>query len=1386
MQYEDKILEAVDMIVQNAVSKASYDRTIQGKVLKCEDSTIGKYKVQYQDSTFYAYSNNFSTIYTEGMEIYILIPANDMSRDKTILGSVEKLGSNYISEVTKEESFEINGNNCINFNGAFNLCSYQTTNKILYSKEDNINFLRLNLKDIENYIKDTSSLIISAKVKTNLPIEQQYSGNYGLLYELIFEDNASGELITKNYILDINQFEGNPYKISIFKKQYGIFNIDSKNFKYINKISLFCYGFPNQEDGKSEDIFIKDLGLFCGNPLSQEDLTSCSLSFVTPQGTYFDNNDLDSATRTLQAQVKVKGKAIDVNSQKLPYYWFVEDNSVDSSSPKYCSYGGNGWRCLNNYNTIEKNGNTSIEWVPADYTYTIKKSDNEAKEVKYKCVVIYNSSLSLLREITITNYSSNYNISIVSDGGNQFYYDIGHPTLTCLVNGREELDSSYSYQWAEIDNNNNFSTLNETLALNEQYHSLYQEYEELKKAIAAEIKFEEANKEKIAEYLTDLKSYEKIIRVERNKIINLQINKITNFSTYKCSVYKNGIYIGTSSIIIKNSLDKKEGYQLIINNGTQIFKYDESGVAPTSSSLANPQVILPLTFSIYDDLGNLIEEENLKGSKIKWTVPAEDTLLEISDIYSPLEENSYKIIENESSLNYSIRNNYDIKKSNNNIKLEVIYKDMILTADTNFTFTKEGNPGTNGTAFVCKIMPNTQDKDFGYPMVLNNTLNFTPKQEKKWFIIEFWHNGTKIYSGNESGITLENKNINIKWSILKNKYTTSISDSTSIEVTANGDFSYLGYKEDTPANIIKAEIIYDDLQYFATLPLVTAIATEGYSVSLERNSGFDFVTYSADGRKPQYNNSKPFELKVMKNINGTNENISELTKENSINYDWNIRGSIYDPVKREWVGDPHLEENNRNKTNLKRNQSYFKPSDEYDGECINNALECYLIDNSGIEVAKIHIPIHLLLNRYSNAALNDWDGNSVNLDKDGLGVILAPQMGAGQKEEDNSFTGLLMGSVKEAGKNKKEIGLFGYNFGERTIFLNAKDGSAIFGKQGPGQIILDPKAKKAMLYSSGYWKEYNEEGKPLNYNDSNINNSGMLIDLTTPAIRWGNGNFAIDADGHMIVKGGGSFAGFNIDDDSIFTNSKDSSENVRLSSSDFSRIINGSQRDNLRLALGNKFAVSADGRLYASAGDIGGWTINGTELLSNNGNTHISSSGSLRGPNWEINSNGDATFNNVVLTQSGYNRTVDIIDFNNFKVNSKGVMTATNGKFKGSIDAGSTISGSAIEGGSIDIGSKKYYLRMGQGTKNPEVSGLTIGTQGLVVGSAANFNGNCTLNSGIILNKMSGSDITLYTGDFEGQYKGQTTKTIGFNAVDGNIYYLKFYKGILVSLDTGE
>ena len=142
-----------------------------------------------------------------------------------------------------------------------------------------------------------------------------------------------------------------------------------------------------------------------------------------------------------------------------------------------------------------------------------------------------------------------------------------------------------------------------------------------------------ASKNQLDNYLTVINKYDKIMRVEKNKIHHLQVNEITNFITYKCSVYHNGVYIGTSSIVINNDLDKQDVYTLVINNGTQTFKYNEAGVSPTSDSLDNPQVILPLSFTIYDNLGNALEDDVIQQCDFKWIIPMEDTMLKVSDIY---------------------------------------------------------------------------------------------------------------------------------------------------------------------------------------------------------------------------------------------------------------------------------------------------------------------------------------------------------------------------------------------------------------------------------------------------------------------------------------------------------------------------------------------------------------------------------------------------------------------------------------------------------------------------------------------------------------------------------------------------------------------------------
>jgi len=90
-------LDAIELLANSKVEKANYNTTIQAQIISCEDASIGKYRCRYQDAIIYAYSNNIDTTYTNGSYVNILVPGNDMSKDKTILGSTTRSGVSYIS-----------------------------------------------------------------------------------------------------------------------------------------------------------------------------------------------------------------------------------------------------------------------------------------------------------------------------------------------------------------------------------------------------------------------------------------------------------------------------------------------------------------------------------------------------------------------------------------------------------------------------------------------------------------------------------------------------------------------------------------------------------------------------------------------------------------------------------------------------------------------------------------------------------------------------------------------------------------------------------------------------------------------------------------------------------------------------------------------------------------------------------------------------------------------------------------------------------------------------------------------------------------------------------------------------------------------------------------
>lgn len=115
-------------------------------------------------------------------------------------------------------------------------------------------------------------------------------------------------------------------------------------------------------------------------------------------------------------------------------------------------------------------------------------------------------------------------------------------------------------------------------------------------------------------------------------------------------------------------------------------------------------------------------------------------------------------------------------------------------------------------------------------------------------------------------------------------------------------------------------------------------------------------------------------------------------------------------------------------------------------------------------------PIRIYQDAYSAVGLNSWDG-SLTIDEEN-GKIMSAMIGAGKKDDQNRFEGILMGDVTLAGVNEGSLsenasdeerelakyyngtGLYGYNQGVKSFGLNI-NGRAFFGKPGNGQILID-------------------------------------------------------------------------------------------------------------------------------------------------------------------------------------------------------------------------------------------------------------------------------------------------------------------------------------------
>lgn len=123
-------------------------------------------------------------------------------------------------------------------------------------------------------------------------------------------------------------------------------------------------------------------------------------------------------------------------------------------------------------------------------------------------------------------------------------------------------------------------------------------------------------------------------------------------------------------------------------------------------------------------------------------------------------------------------------------------------------------------------------------------------------------------------------------------------------------------------------------------------------------------------------------------------------------------------------------------------------------------------------------PIIINQQSYSFGLVNQWDGK-LQINEDG-GYILSNMLVAGTKNNQNQFTGVMLGDVNLSEGDIIQSGMFGFQNGVASFGFRT-DGTAFLGKAGSGRIIFD--GNESVIKSAGY-----------------DNGTGISIDLDAPSM----------------------------------------------------------------------------------------------------------------------------------------------------------------------------------------------------------------------------------------------------------------------------------------------
>ena len=1236
----ENLFKAIDIITSERLSNLGYDKTIKATIIDDSKSAHGEYQLTDGSSTFTAYAAD--VLYKKDMTVYVIIPEGDYNNQLLIVGKCSNKGDAFYNYANPSDDFlDVTHNLITDVHMGEMIANYSEHNYIKLWSVDKVDY------------KGYNRLALKADFRTWLTPLEVVSGTYGLLlYVVSKETSYSGNDFERTYKFDLltSDMYGDPFNFETYYLQEKVFDISEiPNIVSMELLLVQNCDFKNHLGElvahRDEKNNLLPANIFCQTPyvalgydlndVKEDEVKLYTLDSESYDATY-DQENIKKTAHVRWVHIQEDGVVVAIDKEdEIPanaiihWYKYVLDRTV-----------------------VDKLAGVFWEEIPEarnKFSYSFVPDILVANE-KLKVIIESPSRESVIDSLEGTLFGNFTGIQIDKDpdtGANRTDEDVLKLALR-------------SY------NDNSLLSLQE-------YKQIIVEYNEKYKL----------------DHQTDYTNYAAAISILDN-IMRAQ----SDICIYKSETltFENESYDPVAA-----SIDLISGLTILVDaagyNGSYLL-YNDSGMIANPAESMKTRVLT----AAYNSL--ITGEEMLdKAEKIVWYLPLEGTMIQPPqlgteysefEIYSELTEEEIaalelpckycrieraipELFENEAGEEvarqteqlFRIKDYYTQTATNNAIYCTVLKNGREYKAVADLVFGISGTNGTDAT-FLLKLYevdengaPTEQPasaltigktvavvpKFFDY-----NNVDITDEYLKNHFVTYAWYQRddgkgvTLIAPGTGSsnrfallqcpaGTTIEDCQYHIlsaqvQWSIVKYKK----DDWGNVELDANG--------QPVPDESDSGDINTRSVQLKTFLPI--PVRTDDKYTQVV---GPTQIIYDKNGTNPTYY-GVPFILY---------ENGKEIET------NWMSACEEYQDTKDARVLQYYPALNEEGK---------LTPPDMYVGTDRPYAVEA-LVPGVGKVWTQ---PILIIQNRYASPMLNSWDG-SLMIDKEN-GTIMSTMVGAGIKDDNNTFSGVLMGDVAAgAGFNEKNhsgLGLYGFLKGEQSFGFNV-NGTAFIGRAGRGRINFD--GDKGTI-QSGVYEQFV---------------AGMQIDLdgedTTSAALYaygGGGSLEINTDPSsslFLIRSGPSrddnvlffigsknnrefymqsdnyvegSTGTKIDlDDGTISIYKSNGSYVILDGegSPYFQIHDGDSGKDIFIAGDSQFQLESTnfvsgesgifidlqaGEFEARAGIIGGWTINQDTLTAES--ITLNSNGSISGGTefpWSIETDGKATFSYITAEGGG-------------------------------------------------------------------------------------------------------------------------------------------------------